>query len=82
MTKELVEQAITFATSNRRALEHSDQAGCYYCKKIYNAALVTDFLENEETALCPKCGIDSVIPSNSPIELTPQNLVDLNRYWF
>jgi len=82
MKKQLIEKAIDFATSNRVALQQSDKAGCYYCKKIYNASLVTNYLESEETALCPKCGIDSVIPSKSPIELTPRNLADLNKHWF
>ena len=82
MKKELIEKAIDFATSNKVALQQSDKAGCYYCKKIYDASLVIDFLESEETALCPKCGTDSVIPSKSPIELTAKNLAELNRHWF
>ncbi len=82
MTKELIEKAIEFATTNEDALKNSDMAGCYYCKAIYVAKEVTEFLKIERTTLCPKCGIDSVIPSNSPIEVTPENLETLNKHWF
>ena len=82
MTQEEIKGAIDFATSNREMLEKSSKAGCYYCMKIYDASEVTDFLEQEETALCPKCGIDSVLPSSSPYELTAENLSKLYRFWF
>ncbi len=82
MNQKSIEQAIKYATSNERALSNSDMAGCYYCKNIYPSNEVTDFLETERTALCPRCGIDSVIPSNSPIKLSPKNLSELNKYWF
>jgi NAD-dependent SIR2 family protein deacetylase len=82
MTQENIKNAIKYATSNEQDLRNSDQAGCYYCKKIYLASDVTEFIEDERTALCPKCGIDSVLPSNSSIKLTPKNLAELNKYWF
>ncbi|MEQ9288684.1 MAG: cytoplasmic protein [Cyclobacteriaceae bacterium] len=82
MTKELIHKAIDYATSNEEDLKNSELAACYYCKSIFKASEVKEFLETERTALCPKCGIDSVLPSNSPIELTTENLVELNKHWF
>ena len=82
MTREEFTKAIEYATANEENLKNSSKAGCYYCKKIYDASEVLEFLEGERTALCPKCGIDSVIPSNSPIELTSSNLNKLNKHWF
>ena len=82
MTENQIKSAIRFATTNEQALKASQKAACYHCQAIYDANEVTDFLATERTALCPKCGIDSVIPSNSPIELTPENLKILNQYWF
>jgi len=82
MTQADIEQAISYATTNEEALQLSNQAGCYYCLQIYDAKEVTDFLATERTALCPKCGIDSVIPDTAPFELTPKNLVKLHAYWF
>ena len=36
---------------------------------------------NEETALCAKCGIDSILSSKWPIE-DPEFLKEMNLYWF
>ncbi len=40
--------------------------------------------ENEvgQTALCPKCGIDSVIGSKSGVPLTKEFLECMNQVWF
>jgi len=35
-----------------------------------------------QTALCPKCGIDSVIGSSSGYPITQAFLSGMRRYWF
>ena len=80
MTREKIEQAMKFAISNKKAIQESPKAGCYYCKKTYKPSKVVEFLEHEEIALCPKCGIDSVLPANSPYEPTNENLAELHQY--
>ncbi len=82
MTKDQLRAAIRFATGNRQALVKSDQAGCYYCLTIYAASEVVRFLPSEDTALCPYCGIDSVLADQSPYELNAQTLKELHEYWF
>jgi hypothetical protein len=34
------------------------------------------------TALCPRCGIDSVLPSAAPIQLTKELLAEMRVHWF
>jgi hypothetical protein len=82
MKKEELNAAINFATGNEKALKESEKAGCYYCLSIYPSSEVTEILKGENTALCPKCGVDSVLPSNSPYELTIDTLKELNKFWF
>ena len=82
MTEEKLRQALHFATSNEKALKNAPKAGCYYCMSIFDASEVTEFLQQERTALCPKCGIDSVLPSTAPYELTQECLKELNAFWF
>jgi len=36
--------------------------GCYYCYKIYISQQVQDYVNSGTCVLCPKCGIDSVLP--------------------
>ena len=35
-----------------------------------------------QTALCPRCGIDSVIGSKSGFDLTPEFLTRMKAFWF
>ena len=57
-------------------------AGCYHCKSIYPAAEIKETTDEGKTALCPNCGIDSVLPESSPFNLDVETLSELNKYWF
>jgi hypothetical protein len=81
---------------NENSIQCSETLGCFYCQKIWTRGSKTieewiDCTEDEEgiedlpqeswTALCPHCGIDSVMASaDAPI--TPTVLEEMNRYWF
>lgn len=69
---------------NFEAVRQSKMCGCFSCKKIFNANKVIDFVterDGQKTALCPYCGIDSVI-QDSNIQITPELLNKMNREWF
>lgn len=42
----------------------------------------TDINEIGQTALCPRCGIDSVIGSKSGFPISVEFLESMNSYWF
>ena len=70
--------------ANYEAIKQSKQCGCFYCKKIFGPSEVVEFVtENngEMTAICPYCGIDSVI-QDVDIEITTEILDEMNTYWF
>ena len=67
---------------NREEVMASETAGCYYCLAIFKPGEITEFADNGETALCPRCGIDSVYGSKSGRAVTKEELVRLSRYWF
>ena len=50
------------SNDNRRMVEKSDLVGCFFCGEIYLPSEVKEFIGRNTTAMCPKCGIDSVIP--------------------
>ena len=60
--------------------------GCFYCKSIYSASEVNEWCDNDgrgdKTALCPKCGIDSVLGDATFVELTPELLELVNMLFF
>ena len=48
---------------NRETLKESNVCGCFYCLEVFPPSEIERWLVGEDTALCPKCGIDSVIIS-------------------
>lgn len=43
---------------------------------------ITEWVDLDTTALCPKCGIDSVIGSASNVPVNPEFLSKMNEHWF
>jgi NAD-dependent SIR2 family protein deacetylase len=35
--------------------------GCFHCLQIFEAVDVVDWIDDGETPLCPRCGVDSVM---------------------
>jgi hypothetical protein len=72
---------IYYATCNYDAIQSSTECACVYCLEKYAPALINDWCNDYDktsdkylqTAICPKCGIDSVIP-NSLIKYTDTDL--------
>jgi hypothetical protein len=69
--------------SNHRAeVMSSSKCGCFYCEKTFQPAEIVEWVDDGKTAVCPKCGIDSVIGSASGFPLTQAFLNEMNGYWF
>ncbi len=71
---------------NRDALKTSTLCGCFYCRDIFPASTVTTFCQERDqssptTALCPHCGVDSILP-DSAITLTPALLNAMHDAYF
>jgi hypothetical protein len=68
---------------HRAELESSNLAGCFYCLEVFNPNEIDDWVDDGKCALCPKCGIDSVIGNASGFPITDkQFLQEMNRFWF
>lgn len=55
--------------ANLPALEDHLVVGCYYCEQTFAPSKITECCHEEggsRTAVCPHCGIDSVVPSSDP----------------
>jgi len=66
---------------HRRELEASEWCGCFCCLAIFKPEAVQRWL-TDGTALCPECGIDSVIGSASGYLITREFLERMHRHWF
>lgn len=65
------------SSNHRGSLKKVDLCGCFYCLQTFKFDKIEEWTDNGETALCPLCGIDSVLPhSNQKV------LKSLNGYYF
>lgn len=46
----------------KEALKKSGRLGCFSCGYIFSYHLVEEFFEEKNTAICPVCGADAVLP--------------------
>jgi hypothetical protein len=72
-------------------MERSERAGCFYCLAMYSPPEIVEWIDEPigatgvmqaVTALCPRCGIDAVLPSAAPIALTAELLAEMHQRWF
>ncbi len=46
---------------NKNILIKFENCSCYYCLKTFKTAEIDEYIDDESTALCPYCGVDSVV---------------------
>ena len=79
--------------AHRHSIRHHDEVmrsescGCFYCGGVFAPTKIKEWVDDGEsssdkTALCPHCGIDSVIGSASGFPITPEFLKRMNKHWF
>jgi hypothetical protein len=75
--------AHAFSSNHKEALKKDGLCGCFYCMEIFDPRLITEWVADVSgTALCPFCGIDSIIGQNSGYPITEEFLSEMNQYWF
>lgn len=71
---------------HRDELFNSEICGCFYCLATFKPDEIEEWTNEfdgaEVTALCPHCGIDSVIGSASGYPITHEFLSQMYEYWF
>lgn len=64
---------------NRHALASGEEAGCFYCKKTCRLPDITKWVDRgSDTAICPHCSIDSLLPGVTD----PEVLTQMYNRWF
>jgi hypothetical protein len=83
--REFLELAHKSCSSHKEEILASNLCGCFYCEQTFEPKEIEEWIEENiakgETAICPKCGIDSVLSSNFPIS-DKQFLIEMNKLWF
>lgn len=81
-------RAHTHSSSHREEVLNSRICGCFYCLAVFEPDEIKDWIDIDDengigqTALCPKCKIDSVIGSGSGFSISQEFLSKMYAYWF
>jgi hypothetical protein len=68
--------------NHRADIEPSRLCGCFYCKEMFSPDQIVEWVDEDDTALCPICGIDSVIADGSSLLITKHFLEAMQAAWF
>ena len=79
-----------YSAHHRELVERSERAACFYREQVFSPSKVTDWIDGEQTetgdttngvtALCPRCGIDAVLPSDAPVPFTSDMLAQMHAH--
>lgn len=80
----------SLVAAHKHCAHHEDEivrstvCGCFYCLGVFPSSEIEDWLDDEpRTALCPRCGIDSVIGDAAPFPISEKDFLGaMNVYWF
>ncbi len=83
-----MESAHVFSGNHKPELEKDRTCGCYYCLRVFSPTEITEWLVDDNpidsrgTAVCPYCGVDSVIGESSGFPITSEFLSEMHDAWF
>lgn len=75
--------AHTFSSNHKDRLLEDQRCGCFYCLEIFAPREIIDWVEDVDgTAICPYCGVDSIVGEHSGYSITREFLEKMRSYWF
>ncbi|MCX5745998.1 MAG: cytoplasmic protein [Proteobacteria bacterium] len=69
------------ASQHRVELEASARCGCFFCFRTFPPSSIKSWIDGSQTALCPACGVDSVI-GNQSLRLDDAFLRKMHQQFF
>jgi len=81
-----LEDAHKHSLYNREELLQSEVCGCFGCMRIFSPEKIKEWVDKDEnnvgeTALCPFCGMDSVMGDKSEFPMVKGFLKKMYEYW-
>ncbi len=71
------------STNNKEEIIQSTKCACFCCLLIFLPSDIFKWIDNEQTAICPNCGVDSVLGDESGYPITDINYLKMmKKYWF
>lgn len=69
-------------------LKQDKVCGCFYCLRIFSPSQIEEWIVDDNpcdktgTAICPFCGVDSIIGESSGYPITQSFLRGMKKCWF
>lgn len=79
--------APALALHNKKNINLAQKCGCYFCFNIFEPKDIKEWTDKTKknptgnTAICPHCNTDGVLPDNCGMELTKENLQEVHKTW-
>lgn len=67
---------------HRAEIESSTRCACFFCFRTFNSTEIKSWIDSNQTALCPRCGVDSVLGSASTHRLDDAFLRGMHQQFF
>lgn len=77
-----IKNAHICSSYNRKQLSKTKLCGCFYCLKMFDPKLIVTWCDDDQTAICPFCGIDSIIYDSKTYPISKTFLEQMRKYWF
>jgi hypothetical protein len=79
---DLLVEAHKHASKHRAELEASGRCACFFCFRSFPPSAIKVWTDASQTALCPLCGVDSVLGSESSHRLDEAFLRKMHQHCF
>lgn len=81
MNNKMLTEAHRHCAHHRTEIEKSMTCACFDCGATFSPAIITAWIDDGQTALCPHCGMDCVLGDATGYELTSQFLEQMRERW-
>ena len=78
-----LQSAYRHSSRHRYEVAGSQLCGCFHCRSTFRPSDIVQWVEEGSCAVCPECGVDSVIGSASGLPVDDPAFLDaMHRRWF
>ena len=81
--KEYLIDVNRFSSCHRPVVEKSEYVLCFHCRSYLRPGDICEWIDEDDTAICPRCGVDSIIPLCGGFPIDDEVFIDqMNLFWF
>ena len=84
LSPQQIDEYLAHSVNNGTEILRSRQAGCFFCESLFSAKEIHDWdsQSNSLTAVCPRCGMHSVIGDASGLPIDEEILHEVRKARF